>query len=90
MVDGNEDVSTTDDEFPTPLSTDDDRSKQKTGRQGEGETRRQRNSCFLSSLSLSPLILVSFSYPPRIVKFARQMYKVRAVTLTTITARSKT
>jgi hypothetical protein len=37
MVDGNEDVSTTDDEFPTPLSTDDYRSKQSKWGMGSGD-----------------------------------------------------
>jgi len=63
MIALGENVSTTDDEFPALLSTDDDMSKQE-----EWATRKARTSLMLSV----PCACLNV-YPCRIVKVARRM-----------------
>jgi hypothetical protein len=69
MVDRNVDVSTTDDEFSAPLSTNDDRSKQMKWEWGVGSKEWEEYSSF----SHSPLPIPHSPFPSlRIVKLARQ------------------
>jgi hypothetical protein len=69
--DHNEDVSTTDDYFPAPLSTDGDRSKHKKERQREEDKETRRRG---DEMRQSPCPLVFSSHcqtRPANVKYAR-------------------